>query len=521
MNGRIDDEALLLVLGDERPDGDPELERAAARAAADLEQIRIGLRLVAEELPVPAAVRQTRRRPSRRVVALAVGLAATAVAVILAVASGGGGGRTAAPRFLPDSFRYQAAPALSAGGLFGGGRPAPPYSVPYLSDVSASSASSAWTVGSTAEGRSVAWHWDGSAWRSTPLPTVSDQLNLTSVAAVDDGEAWAVGWQMRPIDRLNYDTHAVIEHWDGAGWRMVPAPYAGQSSLLSVTASGPRDVWAVGQIFHDSKETAKDVEHGKFPAHHDRLLLLHWDGASWSVATPAWGRPPHGIVPDAKVVTSGPEDVWVISSGLESDATGPDGKTVREITPAQIEHWNGKNWQAVPLPFGPMDPPSGFSAISPADAWAVGSYRKAGHSFTLAAHWDGRSWQIAPTPSRSVDSILSNVVAVSPDDVWAVGESQWLKVAGKDTTSKAPVALFEHWDGRSWRVMAGVTPVIDGALAISATHDGTAWAVGSCVYDNVIAHWSGGAWQISPHPPDKFPPNRPGSGLTCSSPEVG
>lgn len=492
-----------------------------SRIDADLEQIRIGLRLVAEELPAPSPAPQVRRRPSRRVVALAIGLGVAAVAVVLAVASGGGGGPTTAPRFLRDSFNYQAVPGLSAGGLFGGGRPAPPYSVPYLADVSVTSAHSAWTVGSTGEGTSVAWRWDGSSWQSVSLPTVSGKLSLTSVSAVDDGEAWAVGWRTRRIDRFNYDTHAVIEHWDGTRWRMVPAPYHGQSSLFSVAASGPQNVWAVGEIYHDTKETLKDMEQGKFPVHHDRLLLFHWDGTSWSTETPAWGRPRYGIVPDAKVVATGPTDVWVVSSGLESDTTGADGKTLKETTPAQIEHWNGETWAAVPLPFGPKDPGFAFSATSADDAWAVGSYRKAGRSLTLAAHWDGRSWEIAPTPSRSVDSILSDVVAVGPNDVWAAGESQWLKVSGKTTTSKEPIALFEHWDGRSWRIMPGAAPVIDGTLAISAARDGAAWAVGSCVYDNVVARWSDSAWQVSQHPPDKYPPHRPGYRLTCTSPQVG
>jgi hypothetical protein len=284
-------------------------------------------------------------------------------------------------------------------------------------------------------------------------------------------------------------------------------------------------VWAVGASFHDvpEHETFKAFAQGKFPVHHDRFLLLHWDGTSWRSVTPPFARPPHGLVFGGEVVTTGPQDVWVLSNGGESSGTRPDGTSFREITPAQIEHWDGKTWKAVPEPFGPDDPPSALSATSATDAWAVGSYRRAGRSRTLAAHWNGRSWQIAPTPNRSVASTLTDVVAVRPDDVWAVGESQWLKhVAGQGTTLKEPIGLFEHWDGRRWEIMPGKKPVMDsGTQAIAATRDGTAWAIGSCSYDNVIARWSGTAWQITPHPPDKFPPHRPGYRLTCSSPGLG
>lgn len=485
-----------------------------------IEQIRLGLRLVAEELPAPAAASQMRRRPQRRLVVAALGLAAAAaVAGVLAVVRGGGGGPTAAPRFLPDSFDYRVDPDLTAGGLFGGSQPSPPYFVPNLSDVAAASARSAWAVGSPVKGKSVVWHWDGVSWQSVPVPTVSGRLYLTSVAAVGDDDAWAVGRQSRQIDRLNYDRHAVIEHWDGARWRMVPVPYAGQSSLFSVAASGPDDVWAVGESYHDTHATFKDFAQGKFPAHHDRLLLLHWDGKSWSTVRLPWAR--SGLVGGATVTATGPTDVWVVSEGTEESATASDGKQVTKLFPGQVEHWNGRRWQAVPAPFGPKDPGFAFSATSADDAWAVGSYRRAGRSRTLAAHWDGRSWQIAPTPNRNVDSVLSAVVAVRPDDVWAAGESQWRKhVIGEGTRLKEPIALFEHWDGRRWQIMPGKKPVVAGGLAISATREGTAWAVGTCFYDNVILRWSGSEWQISSHPPDKYPPHAPGYKLTCSSPTV-
>jgi hypothetical protein len=483
MSSRIDDEGLRLVLDEIPPRGNPELERAVAWADADVERIRLGLGLVAQELPEASPAPGRPNRPLWRV-AVAAAVAAAVSAAVLGAIGVLPGTRSSAPpstgpaHFVPDRFDYR------PGGDFA--RPAPPalsYSVPLLAGVAASSSRDAWIVGSTGR-RGIAWRWDGTAWRSVPLPSVPG-LNLASVTAVDDGEAWTVGWHSGY--RM---AHAVIEHWDGLRWRLVPAPYAGPSNLLSVSASGSRDVWAAGASFRRDRV-------GRFPAGGTRPLLLHWDGSTWSTVTLPWARP--GLVLAARVVTTGPTDVWVVVSGVSG---------------TQVEHWDGESWRAVRAPFGQHDFVWGFSATSADDAWAVGSYRRAGHSRTLAAHWDGRTWQIAPTPNRGTDSSLTDVVALRPDDVWAVGQS--------GRAGLFAVALFEHWDGRSWHVMPGATPQVwDGGPTLSATEDGSAWAVGSCYFDNVVAHWNGSAWQIVPHPPDQEPRPAHGRWVTCSPPATG
>ena len=44
---------------------------------------------------------------------------------------------------------------------------------------------------------------------------------------------------------------------------------------------------------------------GKFPVHHDRFLLLHWDGTSWRTVRLPFARPPHGIVFGGQVEAAG------------------------------------------------------------------------------------------------------------------------------------------------------------------------------------------------------------------------
>jgi hypothetical protein len=438
------------------------------------DQIRLGLQLVAEDIQLHPE-RRPMGRPRRRVATLAIGFAVVAAAAAVGIHERNSG---SAPQFINDAFDYTAVPYRPGGG-FMISPPALPYSVATLSDVSAVSARDGWIVGASRRGGSshqngLAWHWDGTAWKNVALPNLSGQVELMSVAAVDDGEAWAVGWH---TDRGNYRIgHALVEHWDGQGWSVVPVPYAGSSNLISVSADGPADAWTIGASFRRDR-------HGKFPASGTRPLLLHWNGAIWSAVALPWARP--GLVNYARVIADGPADVWVLVN-------------------SQIEHWDGTSWRSVPAPFGPRDPLTAFSATSADDAWAVGSYRKGKHSQTLAAHWDGQLWQIAPTPNRGTDSNLTDVVAVSPDDAWAVGKSEWLKFVGGGVHGRFLGALFEHWDGRSWKVMPGAVPQVwAGFPFLGAAADGTAWAIGSCYIDNALMRWSGSAWTIATHPPDQ------------------
>lgn len=372
-----------------------------------------------------------------------------------------------------------------------------------LSAVSAASGSDAWVVGT------VAWRWDGHAWQSVPLPRGS--FDLWSAAAVAPDDAWVVGARG---DGYLPRSHALIEHWNGARWSVVHLPRLPASFLYGVSAAGPRNAWAVGATYRSNHA-------GKFVSRWTRPLLLHWNGSSWREQSLPLGR--HPVTLD-KVVATGPSSVWVVSTGQENSATG---------LPSMIEHWNGTHWQKIPLPFGRSDALAGFSASASDDAWAVGSYAQGGNtaakfSHSLAAHWNGRSWRLTHLPNRQGDnnSVLTDVSTVRGDDAWALGQSQHLHLLGNDGFSAtAPVAFLEHWNGHEWRIAPGAAPPIyEGRPAITATADGSAWALGTCFYDNFILRWTGGAWVFASHPQDRhWRTGTPASGQrrrlpTCSSP---
>ena len=87
---------------------------------------------------------------------------------------------------------------------------------------------------------------------------------------------------------------------------------------------------------------------------------------------------------------------------------------------------------------------------------------------TLVEHWDGSAWSIVLGPDLETYSSLTGVVAVAPNDVWAVGDS-------------ATHVLVEHWDGGAWSVVP--SPGLgygDSTLSgITATGEGDLWATGS------------------------------------------
>jgi hypothetical protein len=115
---------------------------------------------------------------------------------------------------------------------------------------------------------------------------------------------------------------------------------------------------------------------------------------------------------------------------------------------ALVEVWNGHAWSVadVAQPGSARDMMFGASALSPSDVWVVGDQEGGDNVFeTLAEHWNGHTWSVVPTPDPgSTGNHLYAVDAVSPDNVWAVGQQLGRRAPDR--------GLVEHWDGRRWSV---------------------------------------------------------------------
>lgn len=325
----------------------------------------------------------------------------------------------------------------------------PPVSVGSLNDVSISSTTDAWAVGIQFKNANtiidtLAQRWNGQHWTVVPTPSPHNNVDiLSSVVDISSGNAWAVGYGQGSSGV----SRALIEHFNGTNWSVVPAANDSNSvedSLAAVAAVSANNVWAVGSHF----DTAIGGNDG---------LIEHWTGSAWSIV-------PSPIVSINlnSVVALSATDIWAGSSAVTTGST-------------TLEHWNGQSWSLVSGPgvSNASNTISGLAATSGNDVWAVGTSRGFGRrvpTLPLIEHWNGQSWSIVSSPKLSTFAgFLSGVTALSSTDAWAVGGD----------FNGTPI--LEHWNGQSWSLFT--SPVVAGAAnnqlsAASSLLGGTVIAVG-------------------------------------------
>jgi hypothetical protein len=172
--------------------------------------------------------------------------AGRAVAVLIAVCGAGLGSTWAAAASQPVAWgTTSSAPAGARGQLFG---------------VAAASSSDVLAVGGYNPGqpptavltKPYAEHWNGSGWTAThvPLGTVypsGQAAQLNGVTEVAPGDGWAVGTVSDPS---SFASRTLAYHWDGTAWTRFPTPDPAGSAqgnqLDAVAARSANDVWAAG-----------------------------------------------------------------------------------------------------------------------------------------------------------------------------------------------------------------------------------------------------------------------------------
>jgi hypothetical protein len=138
----------------------------------------------------------------------------------------------------------------------------------------------------------------------------------------------------------------LVEHWNGMAWTILPTPIDGflGSSLSSIAALGPDDVWAVGSA---SVRPSRS-----------KALIERWDGTSWSVSQ--FGVP-HGIRSGLIDVMATPDGAWSVGWAAGRFGCGPTSV-----------HLDGGTWSTVRMRDigGSMN---GAGADPSGDVWAVGT----------------------------------------------------------------------------------------------------------------------------------------------------
>jgi hypothetical protein len=238
---------------------------------------------------------------------------------------------------------------------------------------------------------------------ASPSPAGASGSDLVSVAAVNPGDAWAVGSAFAGTTTLR--GVPLAEHFDGTRWSIAataPVPAGDDVRLAAVAFSGASDGWAVGTDTNLATGNGSSV-------------IEHFNGTSWTRLPSPAGEPFRaGLVSVAAVSAT---DAWAVGSGGNS---------------ALIEHWNGSTWSIVPGATPARSHLYSITALSASNIWAVGGI---GHRAPnpLIEHFDGTAWHLVAQPVNTYASFLISVSAVSPSDIWAVG--------GQTGGTSAPVLL--------------------------------------------------------------------------------
>ena len=167
--------------------------------------------------------------------------------------------------------------------------------------ISADSATDVWAMGfvatSPTTSQNVSLHWDGTNW--TQIPAVHLRFGgVGPVAALSPANVWAVG-AGPGVPTKGFSAHptAVIEHWDGTAWTVVPSPNPnpqGNNGLGAVAAVSANDVWATG---HQLLGT----------------FLEHWNGSKWTIVAP-----PDGVSFLAAMAASSSGTVLALGQGTDN-----------------------------------------------------------------------------------------------------------------------------------------------------------------------------------------------------------
>lgn len=259
--------------------------------------------------------------------------------------------------------------------------------------------------------------WHGGRWTMTPLaasphPRTTGTM-LTGVSSVSPANSWGVGlfYQAKPgVVVGTAPTGALIEHWDGISWSIVPNPASARpgAELSALTVVSPANIWAVGR---EQNATGTVVP-----------LAEHWDGRSWRVLPVPAGSAPSAFY---AVSAHGSGDVWAVG-----DQTKPGTKNVAAPL---AEHWDGRSWAVADLPDVGNALLTGVYAASPADVWATVYTPAAVPAVFL--HDNGGTWAAIPAPGPQAYGLLyyyAGIDGTGPRDIWAVGTASTDSTAGSN-----------------------------------------------------------------------------------------
>ena len=323
-------------------------------------------------------------------------------------------------------------------------------SVSNLAATGRSDAWSTWNVCSPCGGQNQTTvfqvdRWNGSAWRTVPIPQRLARYGSDSVGfgASSSHDAWL--FDARPL-------LGRALHWNGSHWAVRDIPtWVVRSNLSGTIDLGVADFGSAGMwVFSEGRESfqpivsvAARLVHNHWskvrlpgvpseisavsptdmwslavpqrPVSSTRQFLMHWNGRRWStlsVPKPVT-IPPNSVEFVRDLVAAGPRDVW-----LQRDIeTGSQGARTLYLL-----HWDGKSWHRVSL----GKPTSGVDAMARdghGGLWLVSNGPGPAFSWFFD-HFSGGRWTRTPAPATAkttVQEVTKLVWVPETSSEWAAG----------------------------------------------------------------------------------------------------
>jgi len=220
-------------------------------------------------------------------------------------------------------------------------------------------------------------------------------------------------------------------------------------SIGSLSADSENDIWATALT---------------------NSVALHFNGSTWTKSAMAKASRVN------KVAVISSTSVWAVGQGTNDKFS-------------QIQHFNGSVWSVVSSPhFTNGESLNSLKVVAPNNIFAVGvSLDGLKDRIPLVEHFDGSKWSVVVVPNI-IGGELTDIAAISPSDIWAVGA-----VGG--TT---PAALTLHFNGQLWSRVPAANASLLGVTALSTNN---VWAAGAqLVRGPLIEHWNGTAWKVVASP---------------------
>ncbi|MGI5499879.1 WD40/YVTN/BNR-like repeat-containing protein [Lentzea sp. CA-135723] len=302
------------------------------------------------------------------------------------------------------------------------------------------------------------------AWRLAQIPPTAVTSFLQDVAALDAGNAWAVGTEA--FDPAQESTTGVplMLRWNGKTWSRTSLPVTQERVVFQrVAASSAKDVWVKGSPLYPNGSA---------------VLLWRYDGVTWTeVPYPPGATPSNLSIRDLSVVDG---HAWLV---------GHRGN-------APVFHeWNGSTWLEHQPPTecvaGGSFPNFCFAntvkAFAPDDVWAAGNGWWNGFMGPVLFHWNGTAWRTVDIGLNQQQLTIQSLDGLSSKDIWAVGDSGGMGSGN----------VVVRGDGTTWQTVDGLQTPSTPAVAVGS--NGVPWVVARIPLPTFRSHGPAG-WAMAMAP---------------------